>query len=83
MFISNVGMISDSTFRVQQDAGAGMGLARGAGSDSSPQVLLRSEQNLDKDSLNNQLTAKAAETAEESQKKARDENIKQSFSAFA
>lgn len=82
MFVSNVGLISNANFAVQQDAGAKIGLARGAGSGSNPQTR-RFEQNLDGDSLNNQLTAKAAETIEASQKKAQDENIKRSFSTFA
>lgn len=83
MFVSNVGVISSANYSVQQDAGAKLGLARGSGSGSEPATLLRFEQNLDGDSLNNQLTATAAETMEESQKRARDANIKRSFSTFA
>lgn len=83
MFVSNVGVISNANFSVQQNAGAKLGLARGADSGSDTKALLGFEKNLDGDSLNDQLTAKAAETMEESQKKAQDGNIKRSFSALA
>lgn len=83
MLVNNVGLISDATFGVQQDAGATISLAGSADPSSNPRALLRSEQRLSTDSLNNQMTAKAAETMDESQRKAQKESIEQSFSAFA
>jgi hypothetical protein len=76
-------MISNAMFAVQQDAGAKLGLARGASPDSNSQALLKFDKSFDADSLNNQTTAKAAEMMEQSQKKAQDEDIKRSFSTFA
>lgn len=83
MFVSNVGMINNASFGAQQDSSAMMSLTRNAGSDKDSQALLGFEKNLSSDKINDEIKAKALEEAENSQKKAQEEDNKRSFSTFA
>lgn len=83
MFVSNVGLISNATFGVQQNSNTMLGQIRSAGSSSDPSALSNSETKLTASNLNNETAVNAWEMMDKSQKKVQDENIKRSFSTFA
>lgn len=83
MFVSNVGLISNATFGIQQNSNTMLGQIRSAGSSSDPSALLSSEQKLTASNLNNGIAVNAWEMMDKSQKKVNDENNKRSFSTFA
>lgn len=83
MYISNVSMINDSSFGMQQDSDAMLGMIRTASPNSDTKLLQESEKQLNIDKLNDELMYNASIVMEESQKKASKEHIKRTFSMFS
>lgn len=83
MFVSNIPMINNASYGMQQDSNSMLGLIRNAGSSQDSKALLNSEKGLMADKIKNETTYKASELMEQSQKKVQDENIKRTFDTFA
>jgi hypothetical protein len=82
MYASAIGMIDNASYATQQNSAAIISAASSANESSDTSALQSSEKSLSMDNLNNQLAYNATSAMEDSQQKAKDEEIKRSFSMF-